>query len=360
MTAFNFSNSIIRFVGQVSCIGWGLALISISGGCNIYEVAAPAPTHSPVEQLGRYLFFDPRLSATGTKSCSSCHDPQLAFTDGYRRSPGIYADPSLRNAPSLVNAVHLNTLNWANPDITTFEDQMLRPLFADNPAETGLLSRQKRKNGLPDSTGLPIEVVLKKLKTDQLYHKLFTAAWGISPDEWSEHRVIEAISAYEKTLISYNSPYDAWLRGDPNALSEEAQKGRALFFSNRLKCGKCHSGPLLTDGEMHNICFYNPSIDQGVFNETHKNQDRGKFRTPSLRNVALTHPYFHDGSIANLHEVITIFAAGGQQMEEPNKSKWITPFTLRNEEERQLLLFLESLTDSTVLTNPWFQNPFTY
>lgn len=343
----------------------------------LYQKAPPP--HTALEQLGRYLFFDPRLSATGTKSCSSCHDPNLAFSDGYRRSPGIYADPATRNAPSLINTAHLRALNWANPNITTFQAQMIHPLFSDTPSEMGLQSNADYP--LPylitDHVGMPFDAVLKRLQNDSIYIQLFKESWNTPPEKWTQNQVIEAISAYEKTLISYNSPYDAWLKGDKTALSPDAEAGRQLFFSRRLGCGKCHSGVLLTDGKMYNIGLYHlnsqgayPTEDQGLFEETHQDTDRGKFRTPSLRNVTLTKPYFHDGSIADISQVIRIFANGGQVItngplagdgrKNPHKSEWVQPFILQAEEERQILLFLESLTDSTIVTNNWFQNPFTF
>lgn len=359
-----------------------MGIITFFTSCQPHSFPIPskAPlSHTALEQLGRYLFFDPRLSATGTKSCSSCHDPSLAFSDGYRRSPGIYADPAMRNAPSLINTAHLTNLNWANPNITTFQAQMIRPLFSDTPAEMGLLGNATTPLPYPidDISGLSIDAALKRLQEDSIYIQLFKEAWGIPSEKWTQHQVMEAIATYEKTLISYNSPYDAWLKGDKTALSPDAEAGRQLFFSPRLGCGQCHSGTLLTDNNFHNIGLYHlnkqgdyPPDDQGLFNETHQDTDRGRFRTPSLRNVALTKPYFHDGSIADLSQVIQIFASGGQLIKNgplagdgrtnPHKSKKIQPFVLHAAEERQLMLFLESLTDSTILTNPWFQSPFTF
>lgn len=256
---------------------------------------------------------------------------------------------------------------------------MIRPLFSDTPSEMGLQSNADYP--LPylitDHVGMPFDAVLKRLQNDSIYIQLFKETWNTPPEKWTQNQVIEAISAYEKTLISYNSPYDAWLKGDKTALSPDAEAGRQLFFSRRLDCGKCHSGVLLTDGKMYNIGLYHlnsqgayPTEDQGLFEETHQDTDRGRFRTPSLRNVALTKPYFHDGSIADLRQVIRIFANGGQVItngplagdgrKNPHKSEWVQPFILQAEEERQILLFLESLTDSTIVTNNWFQNPFTF
>lgn len=371
---FLYSKTVLPGPFFVILLGWGACTLFQPPPYTVY-----APTHSSLEQLGRYLFFDPRLSATGGKSCAGCHDPALFFTDGYRRSPGIYADPALRNAPSLLNTAHLKALNWANPSVTTFEAQMLRPLFNDSPIEMGLKGSHESTQipYIQDSFGLPFQRVLTQMATDTLYGRLSTSIWGITPQEWTQRHVIEAIAAYEKTLISFNSPYDNWLKGHKDALSPEAEAGRQLFFSKRLGCGNCHSGTLLTDHKMYNIGLYNtqpdgsyPPSDQGLYEETFHPADKGRFRTPSLRNIARTAPYFHDGSAENLNEVLLIFSAGGRNIMDGllagdgrnnvNKSDKIQPFVITTEEKRHLILFLESLTDSTVLVNPWFQNPFHY
>lgn len=355
----------------------GLALLLFQ--CNRHAACQTIPTpHDAVDSLGRYLFFSQKLSATGTHACSHCHDPKFAFSDGYRLSTGIYADHTTRNSPSLINVSQMPTFNWANPELRTLEDQMLRPLFSDKPVELGLLSqahtRAKVSHGAEDREGLPFDAVLTRLRHEPEYIRLAGRAYPyIRPDDLRQEHLIRAIADYIRTLISYNSPYDAYLRGQKNVLSADAQAGMNLFFSRRTGCGECHNGINLSDGRYHNIGLYHydalsdPETDMGVFSFSKKTDDKGRFRTPSLRNVAVTAPYFHDGSVPDLAQVIRIFERGGHLSVSGNlkgdgarsvlKSKKIRPFTLTDTERRQLILFLESLTDSTALHNPWFYPP---
>jgi cytochrome c peroxidase len=363
------------FICLKSCI-CGLFIASVIP----YE-SCVRPSVSPVQVaqneqavLGRYLFFDKRLSANGTRSCANCHDPYFAFSDGYRRSPGAFADPTLRNAPSLLNVVYMPTLNWANPDITNFETQMLRPLFNQNPPEMGLFWPKYNQHPVPHSA-LLLDSVLQRLQKDTLYKRLIARAYPAHKGPWQPDHFFAAIGAFERSLVSFNSPYDAFMKGDKKALPHSALRGKDLFFSSKLGCSVCHSGHLLSDGRMYNIGLYNiantgayPAEDQGLYNITKQTDDKGKFRTPSLRNVALTAPYFHDGSIDRLEEVIRLFAAGGQHIlsgpnagdgrKSPCKTPLIKPFSLSPSEEKDLLRFLECLSDTTFRQNPWFRNPF--
>lgn len=332
-------------------------------------VAHTEAQHKAMAETGRYLFFDTRLSHNNTKSCGSCHDPKFAFTDGYRKSITADGENVKHNAPSLINIVFQNYFDWANPTITTLEKQHERPLFNEHPAELG---------GKGNET-----VILSRLKIDTLYQKLFAAAFPGLKDPIDFAAVIRCVSAFVKTLRSANSSYDQFIKGDTTAMNSSAKAGMRLFFSARLNCVSCHPAPLFTaaaktkntDSIYFNTGLYNvsdknkyPAEDEGLVAITNRTNDNGKFKTPSLRNVALTAPYMHDGSINTLEEVIDIYSNGGRNIPEGPfagngknnslKDKRINGFILLPTEKKQLIDFLFSLTDSSVLINRAFQNPF--
>jgi cytochrome c peroxidase len=320
-------------------------------------VAAPLAFDTEAQRvLGRYLFFSTRLSANGTRSCGSCHDPDFAFTDGYRQSPGAFADPTRRNAPTLLNAVYAPALDWADPNIRTFEQQMLRPLFGQSPIEMGLFWPEYAPNTPKHPYTLDLKAALDHCHDDTLLHRLYRAAWPDANDTWSLPNVIRSIAAYERTLVAMNSPFDAYLRGDTMALTAAAQRGYALFRSEAWGCAKCHYGPQLTDNQYHNIGL-SSSFDKGLGDVTGRVEDIGKFRTPTLRNVMLTAPYFHDGSVHDIAEVIAIFASGGKQ-NGARVARHLQKFQRTPQEQIDLIHFLRSLTDTTYLTNTWYHNPY--
>lgn len=351
-----------------------LVLLSVTiAACRYYQQDTPATKgaspDSALVTAGRRLFFDTRLSFNNTKSCGSCHDPKFAFTDGYRRSITAAGENLAHNSPSLINAALLRYFDWANPAVRTLEKQQERPLFNTHPAELGVTGNEK--------------LILQRIESDPLYPGLFQSAFpGETPAIDFPH-IIRAIAAFEKTLQSQQSPYDLYVSGDSNALSAEAKQGMNLFFSAKLHCGNCHTPPLFTtaavsnnpDSIYFNTGLYNinngnlyPGTDRGLAAITGKVADEGKFKVPSLRNVALTAPYMHDGSINTLEEAMALYEAGGRNI--PNgpyagdgrtnshKHPLISGFHLQAGERRALMSFLYSLTDSSVLTNPRFQNPF--
>ena len=331
-----------------------------------------APNREQEEALietGRYLFFDTRLSYNNTKSCGSCHDPKFAFTDGYRRSITANGDNVKHNAPSLVNIAFQNYFDWANPGVATLEKQHERPLFNEDPAELGAKGNET--------------LILKRIKADTGYRKKFAEVFPGTKEPISFSTIISSIAAFVRTLRSSNSPYDKFIKGDTAAMSLSAKGGMALFFSQRLNCSSCHTAPFFTlatitknkDSIYLNTGLYNvlnknkyPEDDNGLETITKNPADNGKFKIPSLRNVVLTAPYMHDGSINTLEEVIDIYANGGRQIaagpfagdgrNNSLKDKRIKGLLLLPAERKQLLDFLFTLTDSTVLTNPAFQNPF--
>ncbi len=330
-------------------------------------------------ELGRHLFHDPRLSGNETQSCSSCHKQELAFTDGRTVGIGSTGEAHPRNSMSLTNVGYQPVLNWANPNERDLAHQSLTPLFGEDPVELGLSGRE--------------DELLERLRADAVYQELFTRAFPERTDPFSERAdpfsvetITKAIAGFQRTLISGDSPVDRYRRGDRTALSEEARLGQALFFSERLECFHCHGGLGFTgtfdfegksapEVEFHNNGLYNidgnggyPPHNTGLHQFTLRPEDMGRFKAPTLRNIEVTAPYMHDGSIATLDEVLDHYAAGGRTVtegpfvgvgsENPNKSGFVRGFTLTTRERAAVLAYLRALTDSTFLTNPGFANPW--
>jgi len=339
------------------------------------EPAVPAdnPMTPAKVELGRHLFYDPRLSGNGTQSCSDCHLQEKAFTDGNIVSTGSTGDPGVRNAPTLVNVAYRVALTWPNPVLTVLERQVVVPMFGEFPVEMGITDGNK-------------ESVLARFRSEASYRDLFARSFPGEADPVSFNNIVKALSAFNRSIISADSPYDRFVQtGNPAALSDAALRGKDLFFG-RAGCFHCHGGPNLdrsdldpslpwTDRSYHNIGLYNlngtgnyPGNNMGVFEISGRPPDMGKFLTPSLRNVALTAPYMHDGSVATLEEAVRIFAEGGRVIptgpyagdgrSNPWKSGLITGFAATDGEIADLVAFLNSLTDNAVLTDPRFSNPF--
>ena len=314
--------------------------------------------------LGKSLFYDKRLSRSGAKSCGSCHDPRLAFTDHYRRGLGLHAEILPRNTPSLINLRYYRTLNWANPDLSRFEAQFEGPLFGQNPPEMGMeRSDAALRAALADSGDYPVR---------------FRAAFPRETEHMRWENALKSLAAFVGSLESFDAPYDRFHAGDRTAMSMAAQRGERLFRSARLGCATCHPPPFFTDNRpgaagkgFHNIGLYNiggrgdyPAIDQGEYQVTGKLRDKGHFRTPSLRNVSLTAPYMHDGSVETLEDAIRLFEAGGRTItageqagdgrRNPFKSPLIRGFRLSDSERQDLIEFLFALSDPGILINPAF------
>jgi cytochrome c peroxidase len=315
-------------------------------------------SHAKVE-LGRRLFFDIRLSGPGYMSCASCHQPARAFTDGRMVAIGVTGQLHTRNTPTLTNVSYLKLFGWANPDAEPLEVQLRRPMFGENPVEMGTLGHETP--------------VLRHIEANSVYVKLFKTAFAEQAGKISFETIGKAIAAFQRTLVSGRSAYDKFAAGQNNALSAAARRGQKLFVSERMKCSQCHVPPFFTDAtrqpKFHNTGLYNldgigglPGKDQGLANETGNTRDIGKFRTPTLRNVQVSAPYMHDGSIATLAEVIDHYAAGGRAAQNgaasPLRSELIRGFRITKSERRELVAFLESLTDQAFLTEPRFQTPF--
>lgn len=336
------------------------------------EVPADNPMSAAKVLLGRHLFYDKRLSHNQTMACASCHEQARAFSDGKVTGEGSTGDPLPRNAMGLGNVAYLSIYTWANPKLADLEAQALVPLFADFPLELGAQQATAQ--------------ILARFAGDPDYQRMFAEAFPDDDDPFTIHRVVQAISSFERTLISGDAPYDRFVFGlDDAAMSPAAQRGMELFFSERAECYHCHAGPNFSTSfrsatseagppDFQNNGLYNldatgayPRGNGGLYEFTGDPRDQGKFRVPSLRNIAVTAPYMHDGSLATLAEVVDHYAAGGtvtadgplagDGRENPNKSPLVRPFELSPEERADLVAFLESLTDERFLRDARFGPP---
>lgn len=321
-------------------------------------------------ELGRFLFYDARLSKDESMSCSSCHRQELAFSDGLARPRGLQGDELPRNSMTLTNVAFRATLTWVSPVLTTLEDQALVPLLGEFPEELGLSGHEQE--------------VLDRLEAVDLYQRLFPKAF--SSTDVTLSRVTMAIAAFERTLISADSPYDRFLAGDKDAIDASARRGFDLFFSERAECYHCHGGPDFSNSyrtqnlpnsalAFHNTALYNidgegayPAPNEGLIEFTADARDMGKYRVPTLRNIGVTGPYMHDGSLATLSEVVAHYNTGGRLIEEgphagngaesPLRDPLVFSLNLSEDEQNDLVAFLESLTDESFLTNEKFSDPF--
>ncbi|MCH2200009.1 MAG: cytochrome-c peroxidase [Flavobacteriales bacterium] len=283
------------------------------------------PTAERIE-LGRLLFHDARLSRDNTVSCASCHLASHSFADNEAQSVGVDGLRGDRNAPSLANVAY-HPYFFMDGGVQTLERQVIAPL--DNVLEMDH----------------DIVEVSDELSQDEFLNSLAKAAYGRNLDPFVLTR---SIAAYERTLLSGDSPYDCYLQGDQFALTAEEKAGMELFFSERTQCGSCHSGFLLTDFSFNNIGLGEEYLDKGRRRVSGDESDNGKFKTPSLRNVALTAPYMHDGSLRTLEEVIDHFNSGG--VDHDLKDDRIQQLNLTEEEQSQLKAFLLALTDKSFVT----------
>jgi cytochrome c peroxidase len=262
--------------------------------------------------LGRRLFFETRLSTSGRYSCASCHRPEIAFTDGRAHAQGATGESVRRSAMSLANVAYNPAFTWGSDKVRSLEAQMCQPLFNEHPVEMGV-----KKDGA---------TVVKALSGDANYRTQFAAAFPGQPEPLSMRHIIESIASFERTLISGRSPFDRYVfDDDQTALSSPAKRGMVLFYSARIGCAQCHSGINFTGADM------------------------GKFKVPTLRNVALTAPYMHDGSLPNLEAVLDHYVRGGHK--NPLRDPRVRLFRLSQTERQDLLEFLKSLTDREFVEN---------
>lgn len=258
----------------------------------------------------------------------------------------------------LHNSAYVPTLTWANTLLTHLEKQALIPLFGENPVELGLANHEDQ--------------LLERIKNNAAYPPLWTDAYGNFDVTLS--KLVHAIACFERSLTSFDSPYDRFTRGDMSAISDAAKRGQDIFFSERGECFHCHGGINFSGSVDHsglvsaetgffNNGLYNidgqggyPAPNRGLFEQTNRPRDMGAFRAPSLRNIEVTGPYMHDGSLPTLDDVIEHYNRGG--VESPFKNAFVKPLNLNESEREDLKQFLLSLTDQTFLSNPTHSNPW--
>jgi len=267
-------------------------------------VPASNPMTVAKVELGRYLFYDTRMSVNGTQSCASCHKQELAFTDGRPVAIGATGQKHPRGAMSLVNVAYSKVLTWSDPTMTQLEQQALVPMFGEHPVELGL-----RKG----------YAFVPMLHSDSTYQPLFAKAFPNEPDPFTVDNVVKAIACFERSIISAKSPFDRYhYGGDESAISAAAKRGEIVFFSQPFTCFTCHGGPTFSDNQVPKV--------------------------PTLRNIALTGPYLHDGSALHLEDTFEHNANGA--------------YHLSAAQRKDLVEFLKSLTDESVLHDPRFANPW--
>ena len=291
------------------------------------------PTDNPVTRskviLGKRLFFDKRLSKDETVSCASCHDPAHGFSNGKTVGVGVLNLKGSRNVPSIINRLFGKSQFWDGRS-ETLESQALLPLL--NPNEMAITE----------------ELLLEKLKKDIIYQKLFQDAFDTEP---TLEGVGKAIASFERTLLSGSTPFDYYeWNGEKDVLSESAMRGLVLF-RGKARCSTCHIGTNFTDENFHNLGSGEGEgqKDPGRAQVTKDSMDFGKFKTPTLRNITLTAPYMHDGSLETLEAVIEFYDQGG--IPNPNLDEEVKPLELTDEEKADLLAFLKCLTGPVISVN---------
>jgi len=302
-------------------------------GYRALPLAQLAPLASPLSEaraeLGRRLFYDKRLSRTGQVACSSCHQQAHAFSDVAFVSSGVEARTGTRNTPALINLAWGVTFFW-DGRAASLEEQVTQPI--ENPLEMDL----------------SLGEALARLASDPVYVSAFNAAFDGGPA--SVETLQQALASFLRVLVSGTSPYDRHLRGDDADFGPAAQRGEILFNSDQAACSHCHPvGPLTNNGYFSNGTYI-AGGDPGRQGITGLTGDLGKFKVPTLRNVALSAPYMHDGSLATLSDVIEQYARGGRG--DPTTDPQIIPLSLTDEDKADLLAFLSALTDDRFLNDP--------
>jgi cytochrome c peroxidase len=333
------------------------------------------PLSSAKIELGHHLFYDHRLSVNQRQACSSCHQQEFGFADNRVLPRGTTGEMIRRNSQGLSNVAFYPTLTWSHNNLLDLEHQLLIPLTGDDPIELGLTPENESE-------------ILERLQADSEYSAWFTQAFPEETSTITVDQITRALASFTRFLVSGDSPFDRFQRGDTNALTAQQQEGMRLFNGQRFGCAQCHGGinqtishqdtraPMVREGfPFFNIGLYNldgkgsyPANDQGIFDLTGDPGDRGLFRPPSLRNVAVSPPYMHDGSLPNLRAVLRHYRNGGTVINEgpnagdgrqsPLKSELIRPFRANQQETDAVIAFLEGLTDPTFLSDPAFANPW--
>lgn len=324
-----------------------------------YELEVPEwlprpiiPNDNPLTEagvtLGRFLFYDPVLSADGSMSCASCHRQELAFTDGKALSTGVLGLEGTRSSMSLVNlAFHPNGFFW-DGRAQSLEEQALVPI--------------EDHREFNEDWGNVVE----KLQNHDRYPEMFRSAFGIDrKSEITKELTVKAIAQFERTLISGYSRFDRVVWMNEGWFTDSEQRGKQLFFLEPVDdhpgCSHCHFDPLFTDNSFKNngldsVATLSEFADPGFGAVTGNVYDNGKFKVPTLRNIALTAPYMHDGRFATLEEVLDHYSSGGHGV--VNEDVNILPFPLTEQQKADMIAFLKTLTDEDFINNPAFSSPF--
>jgi cytochrome c peroxidase len=282
-------------------------------------------------ELGKQLFYDPVLSIDSTLSCASCHKIALSFSDDVALSPGVHNRPGTRNASPLINLAYSPYI-LREGSLPSLEMQILVPIQEENEFAHNIVD------------------IAEQLKLNPEYVRMSQEAYNREPDAFV---ITRSISTFERTLVSGNSPYDQYQYQDrPNALNYSQKQGMELFFSEKTNCSNCHSGINLTNYLFENNGLYEVYNDEGRMRFSNDSSDLARFKVPTLRNIALTAPYMHDGSFSTLEEVVEHYNRGG--FDHPSKSPLIRPLALTNLEKKDLVNFLEALTDLEFVTDSRF------
>lgn len=295
----------------------------------------PIPADNPMTaekvELGRMLYFDTRMSKDGTVSCATCHDPKVAWTENRPTSTGINKQVGGRNSPTVINAAYAKSMFW-DGRAKDLEAQATGPV--ENPIEMGH----------------SMVAVVKQLSEIPEYQQRFQKVFG---GPVTKENFAKAIAAFERTILSGNSPYDRFKAGDKTALNEAQQRGLELF--EKVGCADCHAPPLFSDYDFHNAGAGadKPKPDIGRREVTKKEEDTGAFRVPSLRDVSEAGPYFHDGSVAKLEDAVALMAAGGK--DNPHRSKdfdTVREHKLTPDQQKDLVEFLKALKGEFPVVDP--------
>lgn len=304
-------------------------ILSIPAGFPTPEIPADNALTQERVDLGKKLFFDKALSLDSSISCASCHKQELAFTDANPISIGIKGRKGFRNSPTLVNMAW-QPYFFAEGGSPSLELQMVGPIEEHN------------------EMGFNFALAIKRLAQDSEYQRLAQEAYD---REFGAFVMMRSMAAFERTLVSGNSAFDKfYYQNQANALTDAAKRGWELFSSDKASCTSCHPAPLFTDFSIQNIGLSNYENDPGLYRGTVDSADIGKFKVPSLRNIALTGPYMHDGRMNSLEDVIAHFDQGGSN--HANQSEKVRPLNLTEAEKSDLLAFLKSLTDTEFIQRP--------
>lgn len=340
------------FVGVVACASVTTPLLTTSESepWIAADAQPPHPANNPPTpikiELGRRLFYDGDLSWDGTMSCATCHEQKRGFTDPNKTRPGFDGQPGERNIQTLANVGWFRSLTWGGPQVDTLEHQALIPIEGFVPVEMGF-------------GGRPEGLLAQRLKDQACYPELFAAAFPERGGKIDMDTITMALSAFQRALVSLDAPYDRWRRGDAGAISDQAKRGAELFEDKQ--CATCHAGPHFTDSALagrkamesfHRLSWpTEEGADTGLARITQKPEDAGKFRTPSLRNVALSAPYMHDGVAATLADAIRHHYADARAGDAR------LTLSVGDNDVADLVAFLETLTDHGFITDARFARP---